>query len=125
MIDKKKKRIEFFEPHGYKKELSNSYENVSKYHIKYKLLKEYFSKILKQYTFINASEIIKQRGFQDKYDSNSGYCVTWSFLFVHYRILNPDIPLIFLMKHINKKIRVPQLLKYARYIEDILKKIRF
>ena len=121
LIDKKRKTIEFFEPHGYKKELSSPYEHVSKYHTKYKLLKEYFSKILKQYTFVNASEIIKQRGFQDKYDSNSGYCVTWSCLFVHYRILNPDTPLILLMKHINNKIRVIQLLKYARYIEDILK----
>ena len=121
LIDRNKKTIEFFEPHGYKKDYSTPSEHVTKYHTKYRLLKEYFNKIFTKYKFINASDIIKQRGFQNKYDSNSGYCVTWSCLFVHYRLLNPDTPLILLMKHIDKKIRVTQLLKYARYIEEILK----
>ena len=121
LIDKKKKVIEFFEPHGYKKDFSTPSEHVTKYHTKYKLLKEYFLKIFSKYKFINASDVTKQRGFQYKYDSNSGYCVTWSCLFVHYRLLNPDIPLILLMKHIDKKIRVKELLKYARYIEEVLK----
>tara|TARA_B100000214_G_scaffold345476_1_gene295402 strand:+ start:40 stop:966 length:927 start_codon:yes stop_codon:yes gene_type:complete len=121
LVDQKKKVIEFFEPHGYKKDYSTPSEHVTKYHTKYRLLKEYFSKIFPKYKFINASDITEQRGFQYKYDSNSGYCVTWSCLFVHYRLLNPDEPLILLMKHIDKKIRVTQLLKYARYIEEVLK----
>ena len=121
LVDQKQKVIEFFEPHGYKKDYSTPSEHVTKYHTKFRLLKEYFGKVFPKYKFINASDIIEQRGFQYKYDSNSGYCVTWSCLFVHYRILNPDTPLFLLMKHIDKKIRVTQLLKYARYIEEVLK----
>ena len=121
LIDQKKKIIEFFEPHGYKKDYSTPSEHVTKYHTKYKLLKKYFSKIFSKYKFINASDIIQQRGYQYKYDSNSGYCVTWSCLFIHYRLLNPETPLILLMRHIDKKIRVTNLLKYARYMEEVLK----
>jgi hypothetical protein len=53
---------------------------------------------------------------------HSGFCVTWSILFVHYRILNPDISLNYLMKYLAKKITSKKILQYAKFIEEILKK---
>ena len=58
-------------------------------------------------------------------DENTGFCVTWCILFVHYRILNPNILLSRLIKHIDKIMTTNKLLKYARYIEDTLKQSKF
>ena len=85
-------------------------------------LKDYWKKITPKYEFINASDVLGKRNFQTKYDSGSGYCAVWSGIFAHYRILNPDTPLKDLMNHIDKKIKVANLLKYARYVEDTVKR---
>ena len=122
VVDNDNKTIEFFEPHGYKKEVSTPSDPVRIYHAKYDILKKYLKKILPKYEIINASDVLKTRGFQRKYDSGTGYCVTWSTVFVHYRILNPDVPIFNLMDHIDRKINVNKLLRYAKYIEEVLKK---
>ena len=49
------------------------------------------NKMLPGYTFKNVSEMFKQEGFQMKYDARHGYCVTWSILYIHYRLLNRNI----------------------------------
>ena len=122
LIDNERKIIEFFEPHGYKKEFSTPSDPVTQYHKKYKALKDYWKKITPKYEFINASDVLGKRNFQTKYDSGSGYCTVWSGIFAHYRLLNPDTPLKDLMIHIDKKIKVANLLKYARYVEDTVKR---
>tara|TARA_B100000902_G_C27254367_1_gene887061 strand:- start:835 stop:1584 length:750 start_codon:yes stop_codon:yes gene_type:complete len=121
IIDKNSKTIEFFEPHGYKKKFSTPSDHVSVYLAKYNILKEFLKKIIPKYKLVNASDVLKKRVFQRKYDSGTGYCVIWSTLFIHYRILNPDVPIIELMDHIDKTINVNKLLKYAKYTEDLLK----
>ena len=92
LIDKIKKNIEFFEPHGYKPKMSTYSESVQKYHNKLKLIKIFFKELLPKYNVINVVDYIKDKNsFQSKYDSNSGYCVTWSLIYIHYRLLNPNI----------------------------------
>jgi len=121
IIDSDLKRVEIFEPHGYKNKYSNTYESVSKYHNKIDLLRLYFKKILPEYTLVNVVNYIKDISFQAKYDARSGYCVTWSTLYAHYRILNPKIKISDLLKYLYKKINLNLLLRYARYIEEKLK----
>jgi len=121
LINTKNKQIEFFEPHGYKKKESDSNESVSKYHNKFNILSLFFKDLLPDYKLINVVDYIKKHSFQAKYDSNSGYCVTWSSLFVHYRLLNPNKPIKEIINHMDNYINVNLLLRYARYIEDVLK----
>ena len=122
LIDKQSKNIEIFEPHGYKPKMSNLSQSVTKYHNKIKIIKLYFKKLLPEYNLINVVDYIKDKNsFQSKYDSNSGYCVTWSALYCHYRLLNSNIPIPMLIDYLYNLININLLLRYARYIEDVLK----
>ena len=133
LIDNELKQIELFEPHGYKSDKTSENESGKAYKIKIDALKDFFihtdldhkigSKIrnLSTYKFINSVDFVQKAGFQQLFDSNSGYCVTWSALYCHYRILNPDIPVNVLVKYINKSIVTGTILRYAKHIEDTLK----
>lgn len=123
LIDNKNKNIEFFEPHGHKEEESTLEGIKGAYLQKSKSIKKFIDKILPDYKFINVSEIFKQEGFQMKYDARHGYCVTWSILYSHYRLLNPDIKLDVIIQYIYYYITTNKLLRYAKFIEKILKKI--
>ena len=70
---------------------------------------------------INTVDIINKPSFQANFDAHSGYCVTWSILYAHYRILNPDVPLEKLIEYMDSKVNTQYLLKYAAYIEEVLK----
>lgn len=121
LIDNQLKNIEYFEPHGYKKEESTLESIPYAYYNKRKILQNFFIKILPDYNFINASDYFKRQGFQMKHDARHGYCVTWSIIYVHYRFLNPTIPINILIKYLYYHITLNKLLRYARYIEKILK----
>jgi len=122
LIDKQSKNIEIFEPHGYKPKMSTLSQSVTKYHNKIKIIKLFFKKLLPEYNLVNVVDYIKDKNsFQSKYDSNSGYCVTWSALYCHYRLLNPDVPIPMLIDYLHKLMNTNLLLRYAHYIEDILK----
>lgn len=121
LIDNKNKNIEFFEPHGHKDDDSTLEGVKGAYFQKAKYLKKFMKNILPDYDFKNISEMFKQEGFQMKYDARHGYCVTWSILYVHYRLLNPDIKLDILVQYIYYYITRNKLLRYAKYIEKTLK----
>lgn len=121
LIDNELKNIEYFEPHGYKKEESTLESVPNAYYNKLKIIQNFFSKILPDYKFINTSDYFKKQGFQMKYDARHGYCVTWCIIYVHYRLLNPRIPINILIKYLYYHITLNKLLRYARYIEKILK----
>lgn len=122
LIDKLKKQIELFEPHGYKPKMSTYSQSVQKYHKKLKLVKYFFKELLPEYNVVNVVDYIKDKNsFQSKYDSNSGYCVTWSLMYSHYRLLNPNIAIPILIDYLYKLINKNLLLRYAKYIEDTLK----
>ena len=122
LIDNKNKNIEFFEPHGYKDDNSTLEGVKGAYFQKKKHLKKFMKDILPDYNFKNVSEMLKREGFQMKYDARHGYCVTWSILYVHYRLLNRKIKLVIIIQYIYYFITRNELLRYAKYIEKILKK---
>ena len=72
---------------------------------------------------VNVVDEVKRTAFQVEYDPerSTGYCVTWSLLYMHYRILNPDTSETALIKHIDHKITTRFLLRYARKVEETLK----
>ena len=43
------------------------------------------------FRYIPPNKYEAEEGLQMKLDAFSGLCVTWSILYLHYRILNPDI----------------------------------
>ena len=122
LIDKSFKNIEFFEPHGHKPKQSTYSQSVQKYHSKLKIIKMFFKSLLPNYNIINVVDYIKDKhSFQSKYDSNSGYCVTWSTIYSHYRLINQNVPIPLIIDYLYNLINKNLLLRYARYIEDILK----
>ena len=126
LIDNYDKKIEFFEPHGYRRDRDSGYDDfgiVGMYQKKMKAIKEYFKINLPNYTFYDVVSYNRKTDYQTLKDpdENSGFCVTWCILFVHYRCLNPEIKISTLMKHLSKYITTNKLLKYAKYIENTLK----
>ena len=116
--------IEYFEPHGYRKNKQSEIAgNKGIYHKKVKLLKEIFKKMLPEHSFIDVVYMNKKTSFQTELDpdEHSGFCVIWCILFVHYRLLNLDILLSRLIKHMVKILNTNKLLKYARHVEDTIK----
>ena len=121
LIDTDLKRVELFEPHGYKSKDSTIEGISSAYYKKVKAVKHYFKKVLPNFQFINTVDLINEPSFQANFDAHSGYCVTWSILYAHYRILNPNVPLDKLMEYMQARVNTRYLLRYASYIEEVLK----
>lgn len=116
--------IEFFEPHGYRRNKQSEIGgNKGIYHKKIKVLKDIFRNLLPYHSFIDVVSMNKKTSFQVELDpdENTGFCVTWCILFVHYRLLNQDILLSRLIKHIDKIMTTTKLLKYAKHVEDTIK----
>ena len=121
LIDHGLKHIEYFEPMGYKKEESTLGGMENGIRIKLNLLKAFFMQLFPEYKFIIVGDYFKREGFQMKYDSRNGYCVTWCILYLHYRLLNNNTPLESLIRYLYYHINLNKLLRYARYIEKKLK----
>tara|TARA_B100000575_G_C23042108_1_gene599832 strand:- start:353 stop:1138 length:786 start_codon:yes stop_codon:yes gene_type:complete len=123
LIDIRKKHIELFEPHGNRGDESTLH-NIEKTYLKKKrAVKTFFTSFLKDFQFINVVDKLKKYRLQSRYDSNSGYCITWSLLYFHYRILNPRVSYKRIISYIDKKIKLHLLLKYASHVEETLKTI--
>ena len=121
LIDTKKKTVELFEPHG-ARDNQSELESISRAYFKISKNVHKFVKInFPEYKFIPPSKYEPEEGLQARLDAFSGLCVTWSILYLHYRILNPDIPPKKLIQYLEKKIKRKELLRYTRYVEDILK----
>jgi hypothetical protein len=126
LVNNINKTIEYFEPHGHRKNKNSEIEGIKGiYNQKAKLLKDVFNKLLPDHTFLNVTEYNKKTSFQTLLDpdENSGFCVIWCILFIHYRLLNPHILLSRLITHIDKTITTPKLLRYAKFVEETVKKI--
>ena len=129
LIDNKLKHIELFEPHGYKPEKSSKNDSNKAYRIKTKAIEDFFINTeldnskhkLSNYKFVSSADFVQRDGFQGLFDSNSGYCVTWSSLYCHYRILNPDVPVDKIVEYMDQSIVTGTILRYAKHIEDTLK----
>lgn len=123
LIDKKDKLVELYEPHGSRPDKSVLGGIKGAYNKKINEVKRFWRKFLPDFKVINVVDLKRGTHFQMEYDpdNHSGFCVTWSLLFIHYRILNPDIKLKDLMNYISRKITTNKLLQYARHIEDSIK----
>jgi len=126
LIDHLKKRVEYFEPHGYRRNKDSGFDDfgyIGSYQSKKIALKKYFNNNLPNYKFIDVVSLNRKTDYQSLKDpeKNSGFCVTWCILFVHYRCLNIETEIKDLMMHLSKYITTTRLLKYAKYIEENLK----
>ena len=121
LIDTKNKTIELFEPHG-ARDNNSELESISRAYFKVRKNVYKFVKInLPGYKFIPPSKYEPGEGLQARLDAYSGLCVTWCILYLHYRVINPDVPPKKLIQYLEKKIKRKELLSYTRYVEDILK----
>ena len=123
IIDTKRKTVELFEPHGKRSDDTTMDSLEGAYKISDKLLKKYFSKYFTEYKYISPQEYLPTYGLQAKIDAYSGLCVTWSTMYLHYRVLNPEVNFKKIIKHMKNKIDRDFILKYDKYIEDTVKGI--
>jgi len=121
IIDSHKKTIELFEPHG-NRDSKSELESISRAYFKVsKNVQQFFSMYFPDYTYIPPSKYEPKDGLQARLDAFSGLCVTWTILYLHYRVLNPDIPPKKLISYMDKKVTKNVLLRYTKYVEDVLK----
>lgn len=124
LVNNKINTIEFFEPHGYRRnKYSEIDDNKGIYRKKIKVLKEIFKSLLPNHSFIDVVSMHKKTSFQTELDpdEHTGFCVMWCILFVHYRLLNQDILISRLVKYIVKNMTTVKLLKYSKFVEEIIK----
>lgn len=124
LIDVKKKTLERFEPHGANFNIMpNSKKYMKKIDDKFK---KYIIKDLglKKYKYLSPSKLSPKLGIQLKADAFCGMCVTISMMYLHMRVLNPDLKQLKLVKFIMNRPK-PKLkemiLKYAKHVEETLK----
>jgi len=121
IIDSKERTIELFEPHG-NRGVKSELESISRAYSKVsKNVQRFFGRYLPDFTYIPPSKYEPKEGLQARLDAFSGLCVTWSILYLHYRVLNPDVPPKKLINYLDTKITRSVLLRYTKYVEDVLK----
>ena len=123
LVDKKDKVVELYEPHGSRPVQSVLGGIKGAYNKKIGEVRKFWRRILPGYKVINVVDFKRGTHFQMEYDpdNHSGFCVTWSILFVHYRLLNPHVKLENLVKYIAARVTTTKLLQYAKYVEDNIK----
>jgi len=123
LIDKKDKLIELYEPHGSRVSSSELGGVIGAYKKKINTVRNFWKNILPNFKVVNIVDYKRGTAFQMERDpeNHSGFCVTWTILFVHYRLLNPKVKLSSLINYISLRITTIKLLQYAKYIEDTIK----
>ena len=120
VIDLKKKTAELFEPHSKRTEQSTLDSLVGAYKISDDLLRDLFKKILPDFKYISPQDYLKTWGLQGKKDAYGGLCVTWTAMYLHYRILNPNVSREEIINHLDT-LSKNFLLKYVKHIEETIK----
>ena len=121
LIDSKLNTVELFEPHGGRNS-DSELESISRAYYKInKNIKRFFKQYFPRLKFISPSTYEPTEGLQARLDAFSGLCVTWSIMYLHYRILNPDVSPKKLVEYMEHRVTRPFLLKYTKYVEDTLK----
>ena len=121
LIDTKKKTVELFEPHG-ARDKKSELESISRAYFKVsRNVHRFFKMYFPGFRYIPPNKYEAGEGLQMKLDAFSGLCVTWSILYLHYRILNPDVQPAKLIRYLEKKMTKSVLLRYTRYVEEVLK----
>ena len=125
VIDLEKRTLERFEPHGasfYFGKMKDYKDNEEVNILMKKVVLDDLD--LRDFKYISPEKISPFIGVQGKADAYCGMCVTISMMYLHLRILNPDIPqkglIKFLMKRSKEKLK-EMILKYAKHVEEKLK----
>jgi hypothetical protein len=118
LIDTKQKTIELFEPHGGKdKQESGWYKDISS------IFQDYFEHEFPNYTYVPPHKIMGVSGPQGRKPVtgiNNGLCMSWCSLYLHYKLLNPEIPSKVIVKRLIQ-LNQTFLRKYLQYVEDVIK----
>lgn len=124
LIDKKDKLIELYEPHGSRVSSSELGGIIGAYKKKINTVRNFWKSILPKFKVVNVVDYRRGTAFQMERDpeKHSGFCVTWTILFIHYRLLNPKVKLSSLINYISLRITTIKLLQYAKNIEDTIKR---
>lgn len=115
LYDTKNKVVELFEPHGGhdKTNIDDHYKDVN--HI----LKKYIEYMFPKYKFIEPKAYMPGV-LQGAIDNYSGSCLSICMMYLHYKLLNPNIPSNIIVKRIKEKGMI-FLNKYMKYIENTIK----
>jgi hypothetical protein len=122
IVDTKKETIERFEPHGQIKKLfyKDDQKKINRM-IPDKLIKPNKLKL----KYLSPNLISPLIGPQRKADAFCGMCVTFSIMYTHLRLLNPHLSqkkvTEMMMRGTKERVK-EKILKYARFVEEILKK---
>ena len=120
IFDKKLQVVELFEPHGALTE-STTMNGMLGAYIKIDAnLNKFLSVYFPTYIYQSPKEYLPSYGLQVKIDAYNGLCVTWNMIYIHYKLMNPDVPSKILINHINKYIKLDELLRYAKYVKHML-----
>jgi len=122
IIDLFNKTIERFEPHGKFNSYNHRYSDSD--------INKKINQILKHiglsnYKYLPPTKLSPPIGLQTIADAYNGMCVTYSLIYLHLRIMNPDVNQKELVNYLIKKKStkiIEILLRYTSYIEKALKK---
>ena len=121
IIDTKKKTVELFEPHGGRSN-DSELESISRAYFKVsKNVHKFVRMNLPDFKYIPPSKYKPNHDLQSRFDAYEGLCVTFSILYLHYRILNPDLNPKKLMEYLDKTFTKKKILRYTRYVEEVIK----
>jgi len=120
IFDTKNKTIERFDPHGneafYNQSIIDNYLTIK------------FKDLLSNYKYIEFSVTCPYLGPQVTVERNTskarGYCVIWSLMFVIFRLLNPDVPSLNIIKVMSEGSPnevANRILRFAKHVSDTLK----
>ena len=120
IIDVIKKTFERFEPYGkYTDNIKITKQIDNVFQTKFKSLLD-----INNFTYISPTYISPLVGIQSIADSYCGMCITINMMYLHMRVLNPDISQPKLVNFILKRNRLDlkkMILKYAKHVENTLK----
>ena len=121
LFDNVNKTVELFEPHSALTDSSTMEGIVGAYKIISNTLNKFIKTNFKHYKYISPQAYLPSYGLQINYDAYNGLCVTWNILYIHYKMLNPNIDSKKLGRHINNYFNVGKLLRYGKYVKEMLK----
>lgn len=119
IIDTKKKTAELFEPHGGRDNIPNWgwYEDISF------IFQDFFENEFPDYTYVPPHKFIMKNGPQGRLSVTgigSGLCMSWCSLYLHYKLLNPEIPSKVIVKRLTQ-LNQTFMKRYLQYVEDVIK----
>jgi len=122
IVDTKKNTIERFEPHG---QINRVFYQNDQMVIDHMIRNRLIKKLKLKLKYLPPNLISPVIGPQQKADAFCGMCVTFSIMYTHLRLLNPHLSqkkvTEMMMRGTKTRVR-EKILKYARFVEDILKK---